>query len=370
LACKVALQSGRPMRGSNAKPFNAPRSTGIISRLAFALAQEKGADADALLNKCGLSREQIDDQALHLDVQSQIKFLELVAKAVDDDLLGFHLAQQCDLRRLGLGYYVPASSETLLEAFRHAARYSSVVNEGIRLTLQERSMLGIFFEYVNVARYSDRHQIEFWLAVIVRICRRISDRNMSADRVRFVHRRSPNRELSTYFGCDAQFGCDVDELIFPLSARDIAVVSGDPYLNQLLVEYCEEALGYRRAGQGSFAPAVENTIAVLLPHGKANAGEVARKLGLSERTLARRLCLEGLRFAGVRQRLRCDLAKRHLADKDLSVSKIAWFLGYQHVGAFTNAFKRWTGMAPRTFRRKCINLARDSKSDPIWGYPA
>jgi AraC-like DNA-binding protein len=357
------------MRGSNANHLGAPRSTGIISRLAFALAQEKGADAEALLNKCGLSREQIDDPTLRLEVQSQIKFLELVATAIGDDILGFHLSQQFDLRRLGLGYYVPASSETLGEAFRHAARYSSVVNEGIKLTLRESGILGVVFEYVGVARYSDRQQIEFWLAAIVRICRQITNRSLNPDHLSFAHRRKPNRELSRYFGCDIQFGSDVDEAIFPLSTRDIAVVSGDSYLNHLLIEYCEEALAYRRAGHGSFAPAVENTIAVLLPHGKANAGEVARKLGLSERTLARRLCLEGLRFADVRQRLRSDLAKRHLADKDLSVSKIAWFLGYQHVGAFSNAFKRWTGMAPRTFRHKCRDLARNSKRDRIWHRP-
>jgi AraC-like DNA-binding protein len=130
------------------------------------------------------------------------------------------------------------------------------------------------------------------------------------------------------------------------------VVSGDPFLNQLLIKYCEEALAYRKTSQRSFAPTVENVIALLMPHGKAQAAEVARKLGLSQKTLARRLWSEGLRFASVRQRLRCDLAKRHLADKGLSISEIAWLLGYRDVGAFTNAFKRWTGKAPRTFRQQ------------------
>jgi hypothetical protein len=50
-----------------------------------------------------------------------------------------------------------------------------------------------------------------------------------------------------------------------------------------------------------------------------------------------------LTFAGVVKRLKCDLAKRHLEDKALSISEIAWLLGYQDVSAFTNAFQRWTG---------------------------
>jgi hypothetical protein len=58
--------------------------------------------------------------------------------------------------------------------------------------------------------------------------------------------------------------------------------------------------------------------AQLLPHGNRQAGEVARQLGMSRRTLTRRLSSEGLTFAGVLQRLKSDLAKRHLTDKSLS----------------------------------------------------
>jgi AraC-like DNA-binding protein len=340
------------MRGSNTQHLGAPRSTGTIARLAVAFAEEKGVDVESLLQRSGLSRELIDDPNIRLEVRSQIKLLELVAGAIGDDLLGFHLAQQFDLRRLGLAYYALASSETLGDAFRYAARYSAVVNEGIRLRLKESRKLSIVFQYMSVARHPDRHQIEFWAAGLVRVCRQITNRRLTPDSLRFAHRREPSNELSTFFGCDIKFGSDVDEAIFPLSIRDITVVNGDPYLNQLLIKYSEEALTYRGASRRAFAPAVENTIALLMPHGKAQAAEVARKLGVSQKTLARRLYSEGLRFGGLRQRLRCDLAKRHLADKGLSISKIAWLLGYQDVGAFTNAFKHWTGMAPRTFRQE------------------
>ena len=63
--------------------------------------------------------------------KSQIKFLELAATTLKDELLGFHLAQSVDLRLMGLLYYVMASSETLEEVLRRGARYSSIVNEGI-----------------------------------------------------------------------------------------------------------------------------------------------------------------------------------------------------------------------------------------------
>jgi AraC-like DNA-binding protein len=87
-------------------------------------------------------------------------------------------------------------------------------------------------------------------------------------------------------------------------------------------------------------------------------GLIARKLGMSRRTLARRLAAEGLTFAGVLDAFRHDLAKRHLADRDISISNVAWLLGYSDVSAFSSAFKRRTGMSPATIRRQHAKSAK------------
>ena len=78
--------------------------------------------------------------------------------------------------------------------------------------------------------------------------------------------------------------------------------------------------------------------------------DVARGLGMSERTLARKLSDEGLNFTEILQQLRRDLAVRYLGDHKLHVSKIAWLLGFHEVSTFTHAFKRWTGKTPRQMR--------------------
>ena len=78
--------------------------------------------------------------------------------------------------------------------------------------------------------------------------------------------------------------------------------------------------------------------------------DVARSLGMSERTLARKLSDEGLNFTEILQQLRRDLAVRYLDDHKLLVSKIAWLLGFRDVSAFTHGFKRWTGKTPGQMR--------------------
>jgi AraC-like DNA-binding protein len=344
------------MRNSAAQRLDPiPSAEGRMTRLAFACALEKNVDVDALLRRAGLSRTQIEDPHARISVRSQIVFLDLIAKAIDDDLLGFHLAQNFDLRMIGLLYYVFASSETFGEALGRVARYSSIVNEGFRVTVREGREIDVILETVGIPRRLNRHQIEFSLATFVRACREIIKRRLTANQVRFVHRRSLPAEMSIFFGGDVEFGADIDQVTFSRSILGTAVASADPYLNKLLIKQYEDVLSHRKLNRNPLALKVENAIVPLLPHGKANAKDVARKLGMSQRTLARHLASEGLTFVGMLKELRMDLAKRDLADRNLSITQIAWLLGYKDVSSFTHAFKRWTGDTPRAARQAELN---------------
>jgi AraC-like DNA-binding protein len=341
-----------PVRDSNGVDLDRfPSAMGIVTRLACDRAKQEGVEVDALLRKAGLTHQQIDDPRSRLAVKAQILFLELAAKTLRDDSLGFHLAQKFDLRLVGLFHYVLASSEMLEEALQRAARYSAIVNEGITLRYHEGKTIGLSFEYAGVSRHTDCHQIEFAMATLVRACRQLTNRHLPARRISFTHQRKKEvTEFRTFFGSDVTFGAAVDELAFSSSIKGMPIVGADPYLNDLLIEYCEQAISARASKPSSFELNVENAVALLLPHGNARAGTIARKLGVSRRTLARRLASEHLTFAKVVQRLKADLAKRHLANESLSISEIAWLRGYQNVSGFTHAFKRWTGKAPRAAR--------------------
>ena len=96
---------------------------------------------------------------------------------------------------------------------------------------------------------------------------------------------------------------------------------------------------------------MENTIAPLLPHGQAHAHVVAAKLGMSERTLARRLAEEDVTFIEVLQQLKASLASRYLEDERVPISRIAWLLGFEDASSFSHPCRRWTGKSPRELRR-------------------
>jgi AraC-like DNA-binding protein len=340
------------VRKSKAKRFGTlPSADGVLTRLACARARAAGIELDPLLRKAGLTCRQIDDGHLRISVQSQIKFLNIAANALRDEFLGAHLAQDFDLREIGLTYYVMASSETLGDALRRAERYSTIGNEGIALKYLDGKDIAIVLDYVGIARHSDRHQIEGWATALIRACQQLTNRRVLPTRVKFIHRRSEDcSELTRLLGRRAVFGADADEIAFAKTTKDMPVVGADRHLNELLTTYCEEALARRRTGRGTLRSRVENALVPLLPHGTARAGAIARKLGMSQRTLARRLALERLTFAGILDDLRSDLARRYLDDAQITISQIAWLLGYQEASAFTHAFKRWTGKTPRQMR--------------------
>jgi AraC-like DNA-binding protein len=328
-----------------------PTATGGIARLAYARARQAGIATAPLLRKAALSEQQIADPDARITVRAQIRFLNLVAAALSDDLLGFHLGQTVELRELGLLYYVAASSETIDEVLQRAARYSSIANEGLAPTYRAGQEVRVRFGYVGVARHTDRHQIEFFMMVLLRMCRQLSGVRVVPSRLRLTHRRGSERgKLAAYFGRRIEFAARVDELAFSARTAALAVVTADPYLNKLLVANCEEALARRPMSRGSFRAAAENAMVPLLPHGNARAAHIAHRLGMSQRTAARRLAAEGLTFSEVREDLRRDLARQYLADPQLSISRISWLLGYREVSAFTHAYKRWTGRTPRDSR--------------------
>src|SRR5580704_12870870 len=328
-----------------------PTATGGIARHAYARLKRSGIETQGLLKQSGLDVSQIEDDDMRIKVYEQIKFLDLAAKVLNDELLGFNIAQEFDLRELGLLYYVMASSDTLGDALQSAARYSIIMNEGVKLIYQGNHEVAMVFEYTGVARHPDRHQIEFFITTLVRLCRQLTGRNLELSRVSLVHQRNAYTvELDRFFFCRVIFNDVADGISFPGTVKTLPITSVDPYLNRLLMRYCEEARSAKLIRRGDFRLLVENAIAPLLPHGKAQISEISRKLGLSKRTIARQLAFEGVTFTVVLDSLRYELAKRYLQENHLSISEIAWLLGYRESSAFSHAFKRWDGRTPKEFR--------------------
>ena len=186
-----------------------PTAQGGLSRLAIARLNSVGVPVAPLLRRAGLTPELIADPEERLSVRSQIRLLDEAAIALKDDCIGFTLARDFDLREIGLLYYVMASSQTLGEALKRLARYSKVTNEALVFGYREGNRLIVNLSYSGIPRHSDRHQIEFCMFAVLRICRVLTGQNLVPQHFSIAHHRSGGiSEMARFVGTKVKFGAD------------------------------------------------------------------------------------------------------------------------------------------------------------------
>ncbi len=324
---------------------------GLLARVAYLHAKRHGIDTEPLIKSAGLTTELIEDPSATIGVANQIKFVDLIAKALGDELLGFNLGANFDFREIGLLYYVAASADTLGNSLSRLERYVKIQNDGVRFKVTKGKSVRVRLVYAGVARHTDVHQIGAIIVLLIRVCRHLTNRPLKPTSARVMHRIGGDKaKLEKLLDSNIEDAAGSDQIEFPIASWGLPIVSADPHLHRVCVKSCEEALARRATKPSPLKLRVENAIAALLPHGQARHNLVAAKLGMSPRTLARRLAAEGSSFAGILAGTRTALADRYLADRTLAISQIAWLLGYTEIGAFTHAFHRWTGMAPSAAR--------------------
>jgi hypothetical protein len=272
---------------------------GMLARLAAEHAMQAGIDINLLLRRADIPPSLLQDAGIRIAVRSQIQLTNLVAEATQDKLLGFHLARNFDLRELGAFYYLLASAEKLGSAIDYAVRYFSTHNEGIQL-YRSPGALSINFEYVGGERHTDTHQIEFLVTCVLRLSRQLTGRELTPTYVGFIHHHDGDAsEMERYFGCKLSFGAVGDRISFDPHEADLPVVSSDRFLNKFLAEYYAETASQQQSRQSPFRARVENVITSRLSNGTAAIGNVASDLGMSTRTLSRRLSAENTTFSRI-----------------------------------------------------------------------
>jgi AraC-like DNA-binding protein len=153
---------------------------------------------------------------------------------------------------------------------------------------------------------------------LLRIFRVLAGRHIIPQHFWFSHHRSKAiPEMTRFVGTKVEFGADTDEFSLNADVRELPLIHSDMYLNKVLLKSCELALADRKRDVNELRTKVENAISSALPHGVVLVQDIARSLGMSKRTLARRLSDEGLNFTEILQQLRRDLAIRYLEDRKL-----------------------------------------------------
>ena len=241
-----------------------------------------------------------------------------------------------------------------MDAIKNLARYRRVFSDAVEIeidALEERGRLLWWFH--GAAAQRPRQYIEFSATNLLRSLREMSGRNVAPASLSFSHPRNKNiEEFERFFGCSVSFGRRENIIEMKLSDLNLQVITADDRLLAVLRRYCEDLLTRHFAPPPPLVERVERLIADRLAHREAKLDIVATELGVSPRSLSRKLAELDTSFNGIVESLRKELARRYLQESNLSVTEIAFLLGYSEVSTFNHAFKRWTGSTPAVSRSK------------------
>ena len=314
--------------------------------------KKEGADVEAALAESGLDWRSLNKADGWIPFVRHAELFEIAARELKNDCYGMTLAQRVDVRDGDVFAYLGIASETVEAALRNMARYSRVFSEAFQVELEldgGSGTLNFTAQHPSLSEY--RQASEFRHSLIVLACRSFTGKRITPRAVHFIHqRRRGMASFAELFGCPVKFGQSHERIIFSRKELATPITSVDHRLLAILRNHAEEILRRRPKQRHELIHRLERRLIELIPTGEARAKIVAAELGMSERTLVRRLGELGTSFADIVDHLRHDLARKYLHQQDLSLTHIAFLLGYSNQSAFSSACRRWTGKAPRELR--------------------
>jgi AraC-like DNA-binding protein len=210
----------------------------------------------------------------------------------------------------------------------------------------------VFVHHVPPPFMRLRAAVEAYASGVLATMSALSGRPLRASWVTFpLPTPADSRRYERFFACPVAWAGPAVEVAFDAAVLEYRLPRADTRLFGYLSKRAAELL----AAIPDDADVVNRTrreIAACLAQGEPRLGTVARRLGLSERTLHRRLTQSGSGFAALVEQARRDRAQMLLRDPALSCSEVAALLGYSDPAVFFRAFKRWTGATPQAWRRQ------------------
>lgn len=200
--------------------------------------------------------------------------------------------------------------------------------------------------------------VDLAFTALVELGRRASGQRIVPLRVDFARPEAQDGAWERYFGCPIRYGADQDALIISGADLDLPFPGHNPEMLAILTPALAASLGELESGS-SVSEQIKVVVKRRIASGRPEISDIARELGVSERTLQRRVTDEGMTFRQLLTDARQELSHQLLGDPATEIEEIAYLLGYQDTGSFYRAFRDWEGVTPGRWREmKSIAIAR------------
>ena len=312
---------------------------------------ELGATADDWLKTQGCSMARINADHNTMDTQHFISILQNSAEHFNCADFGLRLGAKQDFRILGpLGLLLKNSTtprEALnaargFMAFHNQSEYWNYSEQGGKLYLKRYE---IFHDLADTRQYK-----ELSFSACYQLCRLIMGEQFRGVRMELSHAPlSKQAVYDKFFKMPVLFNCEQDQMVIPAHYLDTPIPNADQTIHAFAAHYLQQ---FNQQNKHNFVQQVSYLIQQTMGDQHQSIDNIANILGLSRRTLQRRLTEQGAVFKTLLLNIRIKTACWYLTSSSIDITLLSEMLGYSDISAFSRAFRMTMACSPLSWRKQ------------------
>ncbi len=316
------------------------------------MAWTSGLNPDRMLLDVGLSPAVLEDPDWMIPVSKVARLLENSASQSDNECFALCMASTRLLSNLGPVGLLIRDQETLRDSLNLLVRYLAILNSALTLSVEENSnsVLIRILWLAGGGTLPTRQRVELALGVIVRVIRQLIGNDWRPTRACFEHAAPRNLAMHTkMFGSCLDFNQAINCIICTRSDLDTRNEFADP----AMIRYAQKLLeSTTLTNAACVLEDVRRVILTLLPSGRCSIEQVGEYMGVTPRTIQRRLTEKGQTFSTAVNEIRRQLATRYVFESRHSLTEVADLLGFTAASSFSRWYQSQFGCSAKESRAK------------------
>ena len=326
--------------------------------------ETQGIERSRALRPVGLTPAVLDDPDSRISIDQKIAFFQIVQRLGRDPAIGFKAARRQRLNDFGILGFAASAHRTFEEALKFGIAHARICGAVLEHTYRRDADVGIVSVHdLHGLGEISRLVVEYSLAKMHRLVELVMERPIRPSRMLLPYGAPEHADLyARVFDCDVRFDAGAIECAFEASVLETPCPNASELSRRMADEPCRRLLGSLESAEPAIirsirAECLKDAARGLMPASDA----IAERLGLSRRTLARRLAEVGTNWQAIVDDVRGRMAATFLATTTLTNDEIASRLGYADASSFGKSFKRWARASPLEYRRR---TAESPAADP------
>lgn len=326
---------------------------GPLTNIPFVLSS-LGCTPEPIIKKSGFDIVQFEDPDNRISFLKGSKLLSLCVKTTGCQSFGFLLGQHAIPSHLGIAGFLLSSAPNVGAALNSLVKYLELHDQGgvVTLTTNDRTAL-LGYSIIQPKVPAAEQIYDLSLVTACKIMRALCGEKWTPNEVLLARKKPDNlKPYKLFFQAPIRFNSKENALVFKKDLLNHCIPSADPLLQSHLIKEAEK-LHLQQNEQ--FMILVQKLLHQCLVNQQFTATEMAKQLGIHERTLHRRLKSHDTSFRHELELTRFAISKQLLSETNEPLINIAISLGYSSSGTFIRSFKQWSGQSPAKWRKEFSN---------------